>query len=65
MLVRGGRWCWTMGASVWKPPRERCWQRGGEFWPWHEGLPSHPSPSPALPGARLEVFQSIPSSRGI
>lgn len=33
--------------------------RGG---PWHKGVPSHPSPGtcgcPALPRARLEVFQS-------
>lgn len=75
MLVRGGRWCWTTGASVWKPPWERHWQRGGDVWPWHKGVPGHPSPSPALPGhlsvpsaatSQAGGFpESIPGSRGI
>lgn len=40
-LARGGRWCWTMGASVWKPPREKCWQWGGDI--WHTGVPAIPA----------------------
>lgn len=40
-LVRRGRWCWTMGASVWKPPREKCWQRGGDV--WHKAVPAIPA----------------------
>lgn len=52
MLAREGRWCWTTGASVWKPPRERCWQRGGDIWPWHKGVPSHACPTRAPMGAQ-------------
>lgn len=33
-MVRGGRWCWTMGASVWKPPREGL-AAGRGVQPWH------------------------------
>lgn len=52
VLARGGRWCWTTGASVWKPPWERCWQRGGDVWPWHKGVPSHACPTRAPVGAQ-------------
>lgn len=29
-----------------------CWQRGGDVWPWHKGVPSHACPARAPVGAQ-------------